>query len=90
MRVQRYICANCRSFSPIHSSVEDDRRYPRAVTQLATGGDALTDFSLENRQNLLTIHHDVRPSDQQIHHWCTAQTAEIVANDLSVYSGICT
>jgi IS1 family transposase len=90
VRVQRYICANCRSFSPTHPSVEDDHRYPRAVTQLATAVDAFTDSSLENRQDLLTIHYDVRPSDQQIHNWCTEQTAEIVANDLPVYSGIYT
>ncbi len=90
MRVQRYICANCRSFSPIHSSVEDDRRYPRAVTQLATVVDALADSSLENRQDLFTIHYDVRSSSQQIHNWCTEQTAEIVANDFSVYSSIYT
>jgi len=48
----------------------------------------LTDSSLENRQDTLTIHYNVRPSDQQIHNWCTEQTAEIVANDLPVLSGI--
>ena len=62
VRVQRYICANCCSFSPTHPSVEDEHHYPRAVTQLATAVDVLTDSSLENRQDLLTIHYDVRPS----------------------------
>jgi len=90
VRVQRYICANCCSFSPTHPSVEDDHHYPRAVTQLATAVDVLTDSSLENRQDLLTIHYNVRPSDQQIHNWCTEQTAEIVANDLPVVSGVFT
>jgi hypothetical protein len=88
LRVQRYVCANCRSFSPTHPSVADDCHYPRAITQLATAVDVLTDSSLENRQDLLTIHYDVRPSDQQIHNWCREQTAEIVANDLPVFSGI--
>ena len=88
VRVQRYICANCCSFSPTHPSVEDDHQYPQAVTQLATAVDVLTDSSLENRQDLLTIHYNVRPSDQQIHNWCSEQTAEIVANDLPVCSGI--
>lgn len=53
--MQRYICANCRSFSPTHPAVADDHHYPRAVTQLATTIDALTDSSLENRQDVLTI-----------------------------------
>ncbi|MBP1924140.1 IS1 family transposase [Halorubrum alkaliphilum] len=90
LRVQRYICANCRSFSPTHPAVADDHHYPRAVTQLATTIDVLTDSSLENRQDVLTIHYNVRPSDQQIHNWCTEQTAEIVANDLPVVSGVFT
>lgn len=90
VRVQRYICANCCSFSPTHPSVEDDHHYPRAVTQLATTVNVLTDSSLENRQDVLTVHYTVRPSDQQIHNWCTEQTAEIVANDLPVFSGIYT
>jgi len=90
LRVQRYICANCRSFSPTHPAVADDHHYPRAVTQLATTIDVLTDSSLENRQDALTIHYNVRPSDQQIHNWCTEQTAEIVANDLPVTSGVFT
>ena len=88
VRVQRYICANCCSFSPTHPSVENDQHYPRAVTQLATAVDVLTDSSLENRQDLLTIHYDVRPSDRQIHDWCSEQTADIIANDLPVCSGI--
>jgi IS1 family transposase len=90
VRVQRYLCTNCRSFSPTHPAVADDHRYPRAVTQLATTVDVLTDSSLENRQDILTVHYNVRPSDQQIHNWCTEQTAEIVANDLPVFSGVYT
>jgi IS1 family transposase len=90
LRVQRYICANCRSFSPTHPAVADDHHYPHAVTQLATTIDVLTDSSLENRQDALTIHYNVRPSDQQIHNWCTEQTAEIVINDLPVASGVFT
>jgi IS1 family transposase len=90
LRVQRYICANCRSFSPTHPAVADDHHYPHAVTQLATTIDVLTDSSLENRQDALTIHYNVRPSDQQIHNWCTEQTAEIVTNDLPVASGVFT
>jgi IS1 family transposase len=90
VRVQRYICANCRSFSPTHPAVEDDHHYPRAVRQLATTIDVFTDSSLENRQDILTVHYNVRPSDQQIHNWCTEQTAEIVENDLPVYSGVYT
>jgi len=88
VRVQRYLCSHCRSFSPTHPSVEDDHHYPRAVTQLATAVDVLTDSSVENRQDLLTIHYDVRPSDQQIHNWCTEPTEEIVTNDLPVCSGV--
>jgi len=90
VRVQRYICANCRSFSPTHPSVEDDHHYPRAITRLATTVDIFTDSSLENRQDILTVHYNVRPSDQQIHNWCTEQTAEIVENDLPGLSGVYT
>ena len=90
VRVQRYVCPNCRSFSPSHPAVEDDHRYPRAVRQLAADVNVLTDSSLENRQDLLTVYYYVRPSDQQIHNWCTEQTGEIVANDLPALSGIYT
>jgi len=90
VRVQRYVCANCSSFSPTHPSVEDDHHYPRAVTQLATAVNVFTDSSLENRQDILTVHYNARPSDQQIHNWCTEQTAEIVENDLPELSGVYT
>jgi len=88
VRVQRYCCGLCGSFSPSHPSVEDDHRYPRAVTQLADAVDAFADSSLESIQDILTVHYSVRPADQQIHNWQTEPTGEIVENDLPVYSGV--
>jgi len=90
VRVQRYCCDLCGSFSPSHPSVEDDHRYPRAVTQLSDAVDAFADVSLEGVQDILTVHYGVRPADQQIHNWQTESTAEIVENDLPVYSGVYT
>jgi IS1 family transposase len=90
VRVQRYCCALCGSFSPSHPSVEDDHRYPRAVTQLTDAVDAFANVSLEGIQDILTVHYGVRPTDQHIHNNLTAQTAEIVENDLPVYSGVYT
>jgi IS1 family transposase len=90
VRVQRYCCSTCGSFSPSHPSVTDNHRYPRAVTQLSQTIDAFADASLEGIQNIVTVHYNVRPSDQQIHNWLTEPTAEIVDNDLPVYSGIYT
>lgn len=90
VRVQRYRCELCGSFSPSHPSVDDDHRYPRAVTQLADAVDAFADCSLEGIQDILTVHYGVRPADQQIHNWLTEPTAEIVENDLPVYSGVYT
>jgi hypothetical protein len=88
VRVQRYSCSTCGSFSPSHPSVADNHRYPRAVTQLSHTVDIFADASLEAIQDILTVHYGVRPSDQQIHNWVTEETAEIVENDLPVYSGI--
>jgi IS1 family transposase len=90
VRVQRYCCELCGSFAPSHPSVDDDHRYPRAVTQLADAIDAFADASLEAIQDILTVHYGVRPADQQIHNWLTEPTAEIVENDLPVYSGVYT
>ena len=90
VRVQRYWCDGCGSFSPSHPEVEDDHRYPRAVTQLADAVDAFADVSLEGTQDILTVHYGVRPTDQHIHNWVTDPTAEIVQNDLPVYSGVYT
>ncbi|MCH7661178.1 MAG: hypothetical protein IH933_11575, partial [Euryarchaeota archaeon] len=90
VRVQRYLCAPCGSFSPSHPSVEDNHRHPRAVIQLSQAIDAFADASLEAIQDISTVHYGVRPSDQQIHNWQTEQTAEIVENDLPVSSGIYT
>ena len=90
VRVQRYCCDRCGSFSPSHPSVEDNHRYPRAVIQLADAVDAFADASLEAIQDILTVHYDVRPADQQIHNWLTQPTAEVVENDLPVYSGVYT
>lgn len=90
VRVQRYRCARCDSFSPSHPSVKDNHRHPRAVTQLTETVDAFADVSLEGLQDISTVHYGVRPSDQQIHTWLTEPTAEIVENDLPVYSGIYT
>jgi hypothetical protein len=90
VRVQRYQCELCGSFSPSHPAVEDDHRYPQAVTQLADAVDAFADSSLEAIQDILTVHYGVRPADQHIHNWVTEPTAEIVENDLPVYSGVYT
>ena len=90
VRVQRYCCALCGSFAPSHPSVEDRHRYPRAATQLASAVDAFADVSLEGIQDILTVHYGVRPSDQHIHNCLTEPTAEIVENDLPVYSGVYT
>lgn len=90
VRVQRYCCALCGSFAPSHPPVEDDHRYPRAVTQLVDAVDAFADASLEGIQDILTVHYGVRPSDQHIHNSLTEPTAKIVENDLPVYSGVYT
>jgi len=88
VRVQRYLCERCGSFSPGHPAVEDDHHYPRAAKQLADAVDAFADASLEGIQNILTVHYGVRPADQQIHNWLTEPTGEIVENDLPTYSGV--
>jgi IS1 family transposase len=90
VRVQRYLCSLCGSFSPSHPSVEDNHRHPRAVTHLCKTIDVFADASLEAIQDISTVHYGVCPSDQQIHNWQTEETAEIVENDLPVYSGIYT
>jgi len=70
------VSKNCRSFSPTHPSVDDDHRYPRAVTQLAASVDVLTDSSLENRQDLLTIYDELlrAPVAESIADRCTKDT----------------
>jgi hypothetical protein len=90
VRVQRYCCEICGSFSPSHPSIEDNHRYPRAVTQLSDAVDAFADASLEAIQDILTVHYGIRPADQQIHDWLTEPTGEIVENNLPVYSGVYT
>jgi len=93
VRVQRYQCQDClESFSPGLSFIDDGHRYPREISRLVRVVNAFTDASLEQLQDVCTVHAGVRPSDQQIHNWITetAQTGEIVANDLPVYSGIYT
>jgi len=90
VRVQRYSCNRCGSFTPTHPSVEDNHRYPRTASQLADSVDIFADASLEGIQDILTVHRGVRPADQQIHNWITEPTAEIVENDLPVYSGVYT
>jgi hypothetical protein len=52
VRVQRYSCNRCGSFTPTHPSVEDNHRYPRVASQLA-------DASLEGTQDILTVHRGV-------------------------------
>ena len=93
VRVQRYLCRECPgSFSASLSWINDGDRYPCAVRKLVRVVNAFTDTSLERLQDTTTVYYGVRPSDQQIHSWITetAQTGEIVANDLPVYSGIYT
>jgi len=90
VRVQRYYCDRCGSFTPTHPSVEDNHRYPGEVSQLADAVDVFADASLEGIQDILTVHYNVRPTDQHIHNWVTEPTAEIVENDLPVYSGVYT
>ena len=93
VRVQRYQCSRCPgSFSPSLTWINDGDRYPSAIRRLVRVVNAFTDASLEQLQDTTTVHYGVRPSDQQIHNWITetAQTGEIVANDLPTYSGIYT
>ena len=51
---------------------------------------AFTDASLENLQDICTVHFSVRPSDQQLSNWIIEDTREIVENDLPQYSGVYT
>jgi hypothetical protein len=60
------------------------------VSELANAVDVFADASLENIQDILTVHYSARPADQQIHNWLTEPTAEIVENDLPAYSGVYT
>jgi len=90
VRVQRYSCTRCGSFTPTHPSVGDNHRYPRTASQLADAVDIFADASLEGIQDIHTVHRGVRPADQQIYNWLTEPTAEIVENDLPVYSGVYT
>lgn len=91
MRVQRYRCSICGStFSPSLSSVEDNHQYPSEVKRLGRVVNAFTDASLENLQDICTVHFGVRPSDQQLSNWITEDTREIVENDLPQYSGVYT
>ncbi len=90
VRVQRYSCNRRGSFTPTHPSVEDNHRYPRTASQLADAVDIFADASLEGIQDILTVHCGVRLADQQIYNWLTGPTAEIVGNDLPVYSDVYT
>lgn len=68
MRVQRYHCQDClESFSPGLSFIDDGHRYPREISRLVRVVNAFTDASLEQLQDVCTVHAGVRPSDQQIH-----------------------
>jgi hypothetical protein len=91
VRMQRYRCRICGgTFSPSLSYIEDDYQYPDEVRRLVRVVNAFTDASLERLQDICTVHFSVRPSDEQIRHWITEDTGEIVANDLPTYSGIYT
>lgn len=91
VRVQRYRCRICGgTFSPSLSDIEDDCQYPNEVRRLVRVVNAFTDASLERLQDICTVHFSVRPSDEQIRHWITEDTGEIVANDLPMHSGIYT
>ena len=91
VRVQRSQCSICgRTFSPSLSYVEDGHQYPTELKRLGRVVNVFTDASLENIQDICTVHFGVRPSDQQLHNWMTEDTREIVENDLPQYSGIYT
>jgi hypothetical protein len=78
VRVQRYSCNRCGSFTPTHPPAEDNHRYPRTASQLADAVNIFANVSLEGVQDILTVHRGVRPADQQIHNWLTESTVEIV------------
>ena len=91
VRVQRYLCSVCEgTYSPSLSYVEDGHRYPSDVKRLGRVVNAFTDASLENLQDICTVHFGLRPSDQQFCNWITEDTREIVENDLPQYSGVYT
>lgn len=84
-------CAICEgTFSPSLPFIEDGHRYPSEVKRLGRVVNTFTDASLEDLQDICTVHFGVRPSDQQLHNWTTDDTREIVENDLPQYSGIYT
>ena len=91
VRMQRYLCSICGgTFSPSLSYIEDGHRYPTEVKRLGRVVNAFTDASLENLQDICTVHFGLRPSDQQFCNWITEDTREIVENDLPQYSGVYT
>ena len=91
MRVQRYRCSICgQTFSPSLSYVEDGHRYPSEVKRLGRVVNTFTDASLENLQDICTVHFGLRPSDQQLYNWITEDTRGIVENNLPQYSGVYT
>ena len=49
-----------------------------------------TNASLENLQDICTVHFGFRPFDQQFCNWITEDMGEIVENDLPQYSGVYT
>ena len=65
VRVQRYLYSICQeTYSPSLSYVEDGHQYPSEVKRLGRVVNAFTDASLENLQDICTVHFGLRPSDQ--------------------------
>ena len=91
VRVQRYLCSVCEgTYSPSLFYVEDGHRYPFEVKRLGRVVNAFTDASIENLQDIYTVHFGLRPSDQQLCNWITEDMREIVLDDLPQYSGVYT
>jgi len=70
------------------------RRWPHQylseVKRLRRVVNTFTDASLENLQDICTVHFGLRPSDQQLCNWRTEDTREIIENNLPQCSRVYT
>ena len=63
--MQHAQCSICgRTFSLSLSYVEDGHQYPTEVKRLGRVVNSFTDASLEDLQDICTVHFGVHPSDQ--------------------------
>jgi hypothetical protein len=69
VRVQQYECANGDSFSETVDGVKDGYRYPTIIIRLCLAIYILSDASLGEIQDIVTITFEESPSRQRINEW---------------------